>query len=172
MPNHLVIVESPAKAKTIEKFLGADYTVRSSYGHVRDLSKDGISVDVENNFEPNYEISADKKKVITELKKLIKDAETVWLATDEDREGEAISWHLAEALNLDVDQTKRIVFKHAHRGVQCYLVDRRRNRRCLFSTHVQNRISWTDLYFIGTNSIQTSQCEMGPGRCGLCHGRR
>ena len=69
-------------------------------------------------------------------------------------------------------QTKRIVFKHAHRGVQCHLVDRRRNRRCLFSTHVQNRISWTDLYFFGTNSIQTSQCEMGLGRCGLCHGRR
>ncbi|MCB0738678.1 MAG: type I DNA topoisomerase [Bacteroidetes bacterium] len=110
MAKNLVIVESPAKAKTIEKFLGADYTVRSSYGHVRDLAKDGMSVDVENNFEPKYEISADKKKVIYELKKLAKDAEIIWLATDEDREGEAISWHLVEALKLDESKTKRIVF--------------------------------------------------------------
>ena len=110
MAKNLVIVESPAKAKTIEKFLGQDYVVSSSYGHVRDLSKEDLSVDIENNFEPHYEISADKKKVIAELKKLIKDVETVWLATDEDREGEAISWHLLEALKLDESQVKRIVF--------------------------------------------------------------
>lgn len=110
MGKNLVIVESPAKAKTIEKFLGSDFTVTSSYGHVRDLLSDQISVDIENNFEPKYEVSPDKKKLIKELQKLAKDAEQVWLATDEDREGEAISWHLAEALGLDVNNTKRIVF--------------------------------------------------------------
>ena len=107
---NLVIVESPAKAKTIEKFLGKDFVVQSSFGHIRDLSKKGISVDIENNFEPSYEIPDDKKKVITELRKYVKKAETVWLASDEDREGEAISWHLSEALNLDPKKTKRIVF--------------------------------------------------------------
>ncbi len=110
MAKNLVIVESPAKAKTIEGFLGKDFLVKSSYGHVRDLSKNKLGVDVEKNFAPNYEIPPDKKKVVTELKKLSKDAETVWLATDEDREGEAISWHLAESLKLDDDKYKRIVF--------------------------------------------------------------
>ncbi len=107
---NLVIVESPAKAKTIEGFLGKDFTVKSSFGHVRDLAKKGTSIDVENNFEPNYQILPDKKDVIKELKKLSKQASTVWLATDEDREGEAISWHLAEALSLKEENTKRIVF--------------------------------------------------------------
>jgi len=106
----LVIVESPAKAKTIEKFLGKGYTVKSSYGHVRDLSKKENSIDVENNFEPTYEVLPDKKKVIKELKDLSKKADRVWLATDEDREGEAISWHLAEVLNLTKENSKRIVF--------------------------------------------------------------
>ena len=106
----LVIVESPAKAKTIEGFLGKDFLVKSSYGHVRDLSTKGISVDVENDFAPHYEVMQDKKKVIQELKKLSKEASTVWLATDEDREGEAISWHLYEVLGLEKDKTKRIVF--------------------------------------------------------------
>lgn len=110
MIKNLVIVESPAKAKTIEKFLGADFKVTSSYGHIRDLAGNSISVDVENNFEPQYEISADKKKLVAELKKLAKDSEIIWLATDEDREGEAISWHLLETLNLDIDKTRRIVF--------------------------------------------------------------
>lgn len=110
MAKNLVIVESPAKAKTIEKFLGKDFTVKSSFGHIRDLSKKDLSVDVENDFTPKYEISADKKKTITELKKIAKKAEVVWLATDEDREGEAISWHLVEALSLDESKTKRIVF--------------------------------------------------------------
>ncbi len=106
----LVIVESPAKAKTIEGFLGKDYTVKSSYGHVRDLAKKGLSVDIEDDFKPQYEVMPDKKKIIQELKKLAKDAELVWLATDEDREGEAISWHLFEVLGLKEDRTKRIVF--------------------------------------------------------------
>ncbi|MBI1182824.1 type I DNA topoisomerase [bacterium] len=110
MGRNLVIVESPAKAKTIEKFLGSDFTVTSSYGHVRDLLSDEISVDIENNFNPRYEVSPDKKKLIKELQKLAAESETVWLATDEDREGEAISWHLAESLGLDINETKRIVF--------------------------------------------------------------
>ncbi len=107
---NLVIVESPAKAKTIEKFLGKDYLVRSSYGHVRDLPKKGLSIDIDNDFQPQYVISEDKKDVIKELKKLAKEAEMVWLATDEDREGEAISWHLKEALELDEKKTRRITF--------------------------------------------------------------
>jgi DNA topoisomerase-1 len=110
MIKNLVIVESPAKAKTIEKFLGKEFSVRSSFGHVMDLSKKGLGVDIEKGFTPVYEISAEKKKVVSELKKIAKEAEVVWLATDEDREGEAISWHLVSALDLDPDETKRIVF--------------------------------------------------------------
>ncbi|MBI35381.1 MAG: DNA topoisomerase I [Flavobacteriales bacterium] len=110
MAKNLVIVESPAKAKTIEKYLGKDYTVRSSVGHIRDLVKKGLGVDTENNFEPTYEISPDKKAVVKELKDLAKKAEVVWLATDEDREGEAISWHLLEALKLDESKTRRVVY--------------------------------------------------------------
>ena len=110
MAKNLVIVESPAKAKTIEGFLGKDYTVKSSYGHVRDLNKNTLSVNIEKDFEPEYEISDDKKALVTELKKLSKAADTVWLASDEDREGESISWHLYEALDLKKKDTKRIVF--------------------------------------------------------------
>lgn len=106
---HLVIVESPAKAKTIEKFLGEDFVVRSSFGHIRDLPKKGMGIDL-TTFTPDYEVSADKKTVVSELKKIAKQVDDVWLATDEDREGEAIAWHLAAALNLDVSNTKRIVF--------------------------------------------------------------
>ncbi len=109
MSKNLVIVESPAKAKTIEGYLGKDFTVKSSFGHIRDLPGKDLGVDVDNNFMPTYEISADKKKVVAELQKMAKDAE-VWLATDDDREGEAISWHLKEALGLK-DDTKRIVFR-------------------------------------------------------------
>jgi DNA topoisomerase-1 len=109
MPKNLVIVESPAKAKTIEKFLGKDYTVKSSFGHIRDLPKKGLNIDIEKNFAPHYEVSADKKKVVAELRKAAKDHE-VWLASDEDREGEAIAWHLTQALKLDPEKTKRIVF--------------------------------------------------------------
>ena len=110
MSKNLVIVESPAKAKTIEGYLGKDFTVKSSFGHVRDLPKDGLAVDVSNGFLPSYEISPDKKKLVSELKALAKASDEVWLATDDDREGEAISWHLKEALGLR-DNTKRIVFR-------------------------------------------------------------
>jgi DNA topoisomerase-1 len=110
MAKNLVIVESPAKAKTIEKFLGSNYIVKSSFGHIRDLDKGDSAIDIENNFKPNYIISPDKAKVVSELKKLAKESEMVWLASDEDREGEAISWHLFEVLGLKENNTKRIVF--------------------------------------------------------------
>ena len=110
MAKNLLIVESPAKAKTIEGYLGKDFLVKSSYGHIRDLIKTDDAINVNNNFEQRYEVPSDKKAVVNELKKLAKDAEMVWLASDEDREGEAISWHLFETLGLKEDKTKRIVF--------------------------------------------------------------
>ncbi len=110
MPKNLLIVESPAKAKTIEKILGKDFQVKSSYGHIRDLPKNELGVDVAHGFRPRYEVSPEKKKVVQELRKAVKDADEVWLATDEDREGEAISWHLCQVLGLDEQTTKRIVF--------------------------------------------------------------
>ena len=110
MAKNLVIVESPAKAKTIEKFLGKDYKVASSFGHIADLPSNELGVDVESDFSPKYIITEDKKKVVRELKSLAKNATTVWLASDEDREGEAIAWHLTQQLNLDINNTKRIVF--------------------------------------------------------------
>ena len=113
-PN-LVIVESPAKAKTIEKFLGPDYLVKSSYGHIRDLIKNDFGVDVQKNYEPQYVVPADKAALVKELKDLASTSETVWLASDEDREGEAISWHLYEVLGLTEQQTKRIVFHEIKR---------------------------------------------------------
>ena len=142
MGKNLVIVESPAKAKTIEKFLGKDYQVLSSYGHVRDLQKEDISIDIKNGFKPLYIVLPDKQKIISELKKLSKQAETTWLATDEDREGEAIAWHLAEALNLDLKKTKRIVFHEITktaileaiknpRSIDVNLVDAQQARRVL-----------------------------------------
>ena len=110
MVENLVIVESPAKAKTIGKFLGKDFLVKSSFGHIRDLSKKDYGIDLENKYQPQYIISPDKKKVVAELKKLAKEAKTVWLASDEDREGEAIAWHLAEVLKLPPEKARRIVF--------------------------------------------------------------
>lgn len=141
MTKNLVIVESPAKAKTIEKFLGQDFTVKSSFGHIRDLPKKGLNIDISNDFAPTYDISADKKKVVSELKSAAKNAE-VWLASDEDREGEAIAWHLTEALGLDAKKTKRIVFheitksaiEHAvqnPRTIDKHLVDAQQARRIL-----------------------------------------
>ena len=115
MAKNLVIVESPAKAKTIEKFLGKDYTVKSSIGHIRDMPKKDMGIDLENNFQPTYVVSADKKKVVADLRKSVKTADQVYLATDEDREGEAIAWHLVEALNLPKD-TPRIVFHEITKG--------------------------------------------------------
>ena len=111
MSKNLLIVESPAKAKTIEGFLGKDFTVKSSYGHIRDLDKGKKGVNIEKDFEPKYVVSPEKKKVVKELKTAATKAEEIWLATDEDREGEAISWHLCEVLNLSIDDTKRIVFR-------------------------------------------------------------
>lgn len=141
MAKNLVIVESPAKAKTIEKYLGKDFTVKSSFGHTRDLPKKGLNIDIANNFAPTYDIPADKKRVISELKTAAKGAE-VWLASDEDREGEAIAWHLSEALGLDASKTKRIVFheitksaiEHAvqnPRTIDKHLVDAQQARRIL-----------------------------------------
>jgi DNA topoisomerase-1 len=116
MAKNLVIVESPAKAKTIEGYLGSDFIVKSSFGHVRDLAKKGLSIDIDHDFRPEYEISADKKQVVSELKKIVKSVQTVWLATDEDREGEAISWHLYEALDLSKKDTHRITFNEITRS--------------------------------------------------------
>jgi DNA topoisomerase-1 len=127
MAKNLVIVESPAKAKTIEGYLGKDFVVKSSYGHVRDLAKKGIAIEIENNFKPNYEVSPDKKAIVSELKKLAKEAEVVWLATDEDREGEAISWHLYETLNLDKKETKRITFNEITKNAILKAIDKPRN---------------------------------------------
>lgn len=142
MAKNLVIVESPAKAKTIEKFLGKDYVVKSSFGHIRDLPKKGLNIDIENNFKPTYAVNSDKTKIMSELKKAAAGAENVWLASDEDREGEAIAWHLSEALKLDPKKTKRIVFHeitktaidHAvknPRTVDKHLVDAQQARRVL-----------------------------------------
>lgn len=110
MEENLVIVESPAKAKTIARFLGKKFLVKSSYGHIRDLAKKNLGIDIDNGYRPHYIVSPDKKKVVSELKKLAGSAKTVWLASDEDREGEAIAWHLAEVLALDPEKTRRIVF--------------------------------------------------------------
>lgn len=124
---NLVIVESPAKAKTIEGYLGKDFTVKSSYGHVRDLPKNNSSIDVEHGYRPRYEITEDKKKVVEELRKLSGKADTVWLATDDDREGEAISWHLKEALDLPDLKTKRIVFREITKPAILGAIDKPRS---------------------------------------------
>ena len=127
MKKNLVIVESPAKAKTIEKFLGDGFVVKSCFGHIRDLNKKGISIDIENGFKPIYEVSDDKKKVVQELKSLAKKAETIWLASDEDREGEAISWHLSEVLELEESKTKRIVFHEITKSAILKAIENPRN---------------------------------------------
>ena len=127
MQKNLVIVESPAKGKTIEKFLGKDFKVLSSYGHIRDLKKKDFSIDVNNDFEPSYEIPADKKALVSTLKTEAKEAETVWLASDEDREGEAIAWHLYEVLKLKPENTKRIVFHEITKGAILKAIEQPRN---------------------------------------------
>ncbi len=127
MIENLVIVESPAKAKTIEKFLGSGYTVKSSFGHIRDLEKKDLGVDIEHNFQPKYEISSDKKNILKELKALAKEAKTVWLASDEDREGEAIAWHLFEVLKLKPENTKRIVFHEITKDAILHAIQNPRN---------------------------------------------
>ncbi|MCT4604207.1 MAG: type I DNA topoisomerase [Marinifilum sp.] len=127
MVENLVIVESPAKAKTIEKFLGKDFLVKSSFGHIRDLEKKDFGIDIKNNFTPKYIVSTDKKKVVTELKKLAKEAKTVWIASDEDREGEAIAWHLFEVLKLKKENTKRIVFHEITKNAILNAIENPRN---------------------------------------------
>ncbi len=127
MIENLVIVESPAKAKTIEKFLGSGYTVKSSFGHIRDLEKKDLGVDIEHNFQPKYAISSDKKNIVKELKALAKEAKTVWLASDEDREGEAIAWHLFEVLKLKPENTKRIVFHEITKDAILHAIQNPRN---------------------------------------------
>jgi DNA topoisomerase I len=142
MIENLVIVESPAKAKTIEKFLGNTFTVKSSFGHIRDLSKKKLGIEIEKNYKPEYVVSSDKTKVVDELKKLAKQAKAVWLASDEDREGEAIAWHLCEVLKLEPNKTKRIVFHEITkdaieksvknpRGINIDLVNAQQARRIL-----------------------------------------
>ncbi|MCF0214304.1 MAG: DNA topoisomerase I, partial [Muribaculaceae bacterium] len=142
MTKNLVIVESPAKAKTIGKFLGKEYTVMSSYGHIRDLRKKDLSIDIDKGFEPIYEIPADKKKLVADLQKAARQAETIFLASDEDREGEAIAWHLCQVLGLNPETTRRIVFheitKNAilnavanPRTIDTHLVDAQQARRVL-----------------------------------------
>ena len=127
MAKNLVIVESPAKAKTIEKFLGEGFTVKSSFGHIRDLAKGDSAIDIEKGYLPNYIVSTDKKKIVTELKKLAKDADMVWLASDEDREGEAISWHLSEVLGLKPNNTKRIVFHEITKSAILHAIENPRD---------------------------------------------
>ncbi|GAL66905.1 DNA topoisomerase I [Jejuia pallidilutea] len=142
MAKNLVIVESPAKAKTIEKFLGKDFKVESSFGHIADLPSKELGVDVEGDFKPKYQVSKDKKEIVKKLKSLANKAEMVWLASDEDREGEAIAWHLAETLKLDKAKIKRIVFHEITksaikkaienpRGIDYDLVDAQQARRVL-----------------------------------------
>jgi DNA topoisomerase-1 len=142
MIENLVIVESPAKARTIERFLGKDFHVHSSFGHIRDLVKKNLGIDIENKYEPQYIVSDDKKKVVSELKKLAKEAKIIWLASDEDREGEAIAWHLCEVLKLQPENTKRIVFHeitenaiqkaiNEPRGINQNLVNAQQARRVL-----------------------------------------
>ena len=142
MADNLVIVESPAKAKTIEKYLGNEFKVASSFGHISDLPSKNIGIDIENDFKPNYEVSSDKKTVVKNLKDLVKKSKTVWLASDEDREGEAIAWHLFRTLNLNADNTKRIVFNEITksaitnavnnpRSINYNLVDAQQARRVL-----------------------------------------
>ena len=126
MPKNLVIVESPAKAKTIERFLGKDFQVESSFGHIVDLPSKELGVDVEKNFEPKYIVDKEKKALVKKLKDLAKKAETIWLASDEDREGEAISWHLAEKLGLDRSKTRRIVFNSITKSAIQKAIDSRR----------------------------------------------
>ena len=142
MQENLVIVESPAKAKTIEKFLGKEYKVMSSFGHVRDLKKQGMGIEIENNYLPEYEIPKDKEKLVKELRDATSKAKVIWLASDEDREGEAIAWHLYEVLDLKNKITHRIVFheitesaiKHAienPRSINLDIVDAQQARRVL-----------------------------------------
>ena len=122
MEKNLVIVESPAKAKTIQKYLGEGFVVKSSFGHIRDLQDKSLSIDIKDGFKPEYVVPSEKKKVVGELKKLAETSSLIWLASDEDREGEAISWHLTETLGLDKEKTRRIVFHEITKDAILYAV--------------------------------------------------
>ena len=167
MLKNLVIVESPAKAKTIEKFLGKDYKVMSSYGHVRDLKRKSFSIDVDHGFAPVYEIPDEKQPLVSELRKAAAEAETVWLASDEDREGEAIAWHLAEVLHLKPENTRRIVFHEITkkailnaianpRGIDINRVDAQQARRVL------DRIVGFELSPVLWKKIRPDACRAWP----------
>jgi DNA topoisomerase-1 len=127
MSKNLVIVESPAKAKTIEKYLGKDFKVASSYGHISDLPSKELGVDIDNDFKPKYIVSKDKKDIVKELKNKVDNVDCVWLASDEDREGEAIAWHLFENLKLDIKKTKRIVFREITKSAILKAIDNPRD---------------------------------------------
>src|SRR3954451_9121837 len=169
MAKNLLIVESPAKAKTIEKILGSDFTVKSCYGHIRDLEKAAMGIDIANDFEPRYIVPDDKKRVVNELKSLARNSDEIWLATDEDREGEAISWHLCEVLGLDPASTKRIVFHEitkpaieaavaSPRTVNMNLVMAQQARRVL------DRIVGFELSPVLWRKISTSNKNLSAGR--------
>ena len=133
MAKNIVIVESPAKSKTIEKFLGEDFLVTSSYGHIRDLEKKDKGIDIKNNFTPKYIVPEEKKSRVRELKKLTDKAETVWLATDEDREGEAISWHLKEALKIPVEKIQTDCLSRNYKSRNSRCSKKSQKNRCTFS---------------------------------------
>lgn len=143
MAKNLVIVESPAKAKTIEKFLGKEFQVESSYGHIADLPSKEIGVDVANNFKPKYEVSPDKKALVKKLKDLSKNAETVWLASDEDREGEAISWHLAEELKLDPKKPNVLFFTKSPRRLSKKQLKTHAESIMIWLMHNRHVVFWT-----------------------------
>src|SRR5260221_7525507 len=184
MPDNLVIVESPAKAKTIERYLGRGYRVLASYGHVRDLpeklGKDQLGVDVANDFEPHYEVVADRKKQVAEIAKAARSADLVYLATDLDREGEAIAWHVSEAANLPVEKTRRVTFSEitepairdafAHpRGMDLHLVDAQQARRVVdrLVGYTLSPLLWRE----GRSGLSAGPVPSLAGRAGVGPGR-
>ena len=155
MSKNLVIVESPAKAKTIEKFLGSEYKVVSSNGHIADLPSNELGIDLENNYNPKYKITNDKKDLVKKLKNELKNVDTVWLASDEDREGEAIAWHLSENLNLNESNTKRIDFREITKTPICFTLDAGPNLHLLYPENFSSKV----LDFI--NSELINHCKNG-----------
>src|SRR5215203_4027843 len=169
MAKNLLIVESPAKAKTIEKILGEDFEVKSCYGHIRDLEKEEMGIDVNNNYKPRYIVPQEKQKVVKELKSLARKSGEVWLATDEDREGEAISWHLCEVLGLDPASTKRIVFHEITKpAIQAAVKNPRRVNMDLVmaqqARRVLDRLVGFELSPVLWRKISTSGKSLSAGR--------
>src|SRR5436190_9963395 len=169
MAKNLLIVESPAKAKTIEKILGSDFQVKSCFGHIRDLQKAGMGIDLEKGYKPTYIVPDEKMKVVNELKSLAKNSDEVWLATDEDREGEAISWHLCEVLGLDPRSTKRIVFHEITRpAIEAAVMNPRTVNMNLVmaqqARRVLDRIVGFELSPVLWRKISTSNKNLSAGR--------